>query len=783
MRKDKYISGKADGKNVRDIISGYLQYWYFFLIGVALLLGAAYLYLRYKAVPEYRVSSTVLIKDKDKGDGAVDLASFEDLGLIKPSRNIEDEIGIFRSAGNMERVIEELNLNVGYYIQGKFDKVEVYVKDLPVNVNLDGSLSFNPGTSFGIRIKDTESFQLKVEKEDESVQLSTHKFGEVIERPFGTFVVNRNTKVPISKVDDFIFVQFHSIRNLADFYTSKLTVEPVNETGSLLSLSFLDNLPGRGEDIMKELIEVYTEKSIDYRNQLALNTLDMIDERLATLTEELTSVERNVEDYKQRNELTNVSSDAELYLRQASESNSQLASYQTQIDVLNSIENYLQHQGDNAPLVPSSLSIEDPTLINLISRLNELQTKKRNLLRTTPKDNPLVVELEQQVADVRINTLENLKNIKGGLVIAQRNLQANSRQYESRVRKVPAAERQLLAINREQGTKQQLYLYLLQKREEEALSLAAPISNTRIVDPPRAGGLPVSPNKTSVYLGAMVLGLFLPFSMVYARERINDKVQTRTDIEENTNVPILGEIAHNKEKNVLVAKEEKDTPVAELFRLIRFNLKFLSVGRKNKTILITSGSPGEGKTFFSINLGSSLAISEKKVVVLGFDLRAPRLMEDLGLKQETGITDYLIDDELDVEDIILPSSDVDGLYFIGSGAIPPNAGELMLSGKIKLLISRLEQMFDYVIIDTAPLGKVADAFALTPFADSTIYVVRQNFTRKKDLRTLQDLYQNNKVNGLMVVLNGTKSKETYAYGYGYRQKKAVMEKKGRAVHV
>ncbi|MDT0642500.1 polysaccharide biosynthesis tyrosine autokinase [Zunongwangia sp. F363] len=768
------MAGKTEGKNIRTVVSGYLKYWYLFLIGLCICIGLAFWYLRYKAVPEYQISSTILIKDKDKGEGASGGGeSFGDLGLIKPSRNIEDEIGILRSAGLMEKVIKQMDLQVKYYVEGKFDGVEVYSGNLPIRINRADSSYLLPQTFLSVQIKDNNSFVLAEINDGEHGTSSVYQFGELIQKPYGTFTVNRNEEVPVASVKDNIYVTFNSVEGLADYYTGNLSVEPVNDTGSLLFLSLTDPFPQRGKLIMENLIKAYTEKSIFYHNELAHNTINMIDERLAMLTEELTSVEKNVENYKQRNELTNVSSDAELYLQRASQSNQQLADYQTQIDVLNSIETYLAQQGDNAPTVPSTLNIEDPTLVNLISRLNELQLRRRSLLRTTPKDNPLVVEIDQQIKDLRASTLENLRNIKDGLVIAQRNVRQNLQQYESQVRKVPAAERQLLAINREQGTKQELYLYLLQKREEEALSLAAPISNTRIVDAPRAGSYPVSPNKTSIYLGALIFGLFLPFSIVYAKEKINDKVQDRSEIEEYTNVPILGEIANNREKEILVAKKENNTPVAELFRLIRFNLKFISAGKKNKTILVTSGKQGEGKTFFSINLGSSLASSGKKVIVLSFDLRAPKLMNDVGLSDDFGITDFLVDNELQIEDIIIPSPEIEGLYYIGSGAIPPNAGELMLSPKIEFLIKELEQSFDFVIIDSAPIGKVADAYALAPYVDSSVYVIRHDYTKKSELRIIEDIYQKNKLTRPMVVLNGTKTKEAYAYGYGYGQKKAM----------
>ncbi|WP_373056965.1 GumC family protein [Zunongwangia sp. H14] len=774
--------GKSEGKDIQSVISNYLKYWYLFLIGLFICIGLAFWYLRYKAVPEYRISSTILLKDKDKGEGASGGGeSFGDLGLIKPSRNIEDEIGILRSAGLMEKVIRQMDLQVRYYVEGKFDGVEVYSGNLPISISAADSSYLEPQTFLSVRIKDDNSFVLAKLNDGQPETFMAYKFGEIIQKPYGVFTVNRNEEVPLSSFKENIYVTFNSVEGLADYYSGNLTVEPVNDNGSLLSLSLTDPFPERGKRIMENLIKAYTEKSIFYHNQLAHNTINMIDERLAMLTEELSSVEKNVEDYKQRNELTNVSSDAELYLQRASQSNQQLADYQTQLDVLNSIESYLGQQGENAPTVPSTLNIEDPTLVNLISRLNELQLRRRSLIRTTPKDNPLVVEIDQQIKDLRASTLENLSNIKDGLIIAQRNLRQNSQQYESQVRKVPAAERQLLAINREQGTKQELYLYLLQKREEEALSLAAPISNTRIVDAPRAGGYPVSPNTTSVYLGAIILGLFLPFSIVYVKEKINNKVQEREEIEEYTHVPVLGEIAYNQEKETLVAKEKNNTPVAELFRLIRFNLKFISAGKKNKTILITSGKQGEGKTFFSINLGSSLASSGKKVVVLSFDLRAPKLMKDIGLSDDFGITDFLVDDELQIENLLISSPEIEGLYFIGSGAIPPNAGELMLSPKIEYLLKELEQRFDYVLIDSAPIGKVADAYALAPYVDSSIYVIRHNYTRKSELKIIEDIYQKNKLNRPMIVLNGIKSKEAYAYGYGHAPNKVLNAERRAAI--
>lgn len=775
--KNSPTTSKAEEKDIKRILQKYTKYWYLFLIGILICVTLAFLYLRYKAVPQYKITSTLLVKDKDKGAGSSELESFSDLGLIKPARNIEDEIGIITSSSLMEDVLYDMALHVNYYVEGNVDEVEVYGKHLPVSVVVDKSQPVSYGTSMQVYLKGDNNFELSWENAKGDVTTSSYEYDEVIKTPYATFTVVPNTEMIRSEIGNNIVFRFQNVQDLAELYSSQLTVEPVNETGSLIQISLLDPLPKRGEDIVRKLTEVYTQKAVDYKNQLAITTIGMIDDRLEILTGELTGVEVDVEQYKQRNDLTNVTSDAALYQERASEANSRLAEYETQIDVLNSIESYLSQRGDDSPLVPSSQNIQDPTLVGLISKFNELQLKRRSLLRTTPKENPLVVEIDQQLTDLRSNLLENLSNIKNGLIITRRNLLATSSRFESRVRKVPSAERELLAINREQSTKQELYLYLLQKREEEALSLVAHVSNTRIIDPPRAGLFPVSPNKTSIYLGAMIFGFFIPFSFVYIKERMNDKVQSTLDIEDYTNAPVLGEIAHNSEKKIIVATEKSNTPVAELFRLIRFNLKFVSAGKANKVIMVTSSMKGEGKTFFTINLGASLALSGMKVVILSFDLRAPKLIKDMGLTEQYGITDYLISPDIMLEEILIEAPNIKGLSVIGSGPIPPNAGELMLHPRIGELIGQLKERYDYVLIDTAPIGKVADAFALDPYIDSTIYIVRHNYTQKTQLRIIENIYQNNKLHYPMVVLNGTKSKEAYGYGYGQEE----IRKKSRIV--
>ncbi|MDT0646073.1 polysaccharide biosynthesis tyrosine autokinase [Zunongwangia sp. F260] len=772
MAENKLISGGSENKDMNKVISYYSKYWYLFLIGIILCIGIAYWYVNYEAVPEYRISSTLLVKDKDKGSGASDMEAIADLGLVKPIRNVEDEIGILKSSSLMEKALQDLSMQVKYSVPENISE-EKFLQNLPVTILVDDSETLEYNVPIYIKMKDEKTFELY---ETNGGDKSVHSFQEKIRKPWGTFTVVKSTAIPASNWYSTISFYFQDIAAIADYYSKQLTVLQLTQAGGLLEISIVHPVPEQGEEILAQLIEAYRREAVAYRNELASSTIAMIDERLDFLTGELSNVEKNVEQFKRENALTNVNSDAELYLEKASEYNRQLAEYQTQIDVLNSIESYLSTEDGDGAMVPSSLNIQDPTLVGLISRFNDLQLERKRMLQTTPKSNPLVVDIDRQLTSLRSNILENLRNIKNGLIITSRNLAANTRRYESQIAKVPTVERGLLEINRQQSTKEGLYLYLLQKREEEALSMAAPVSNSRIIDAPKAGNYPVSPNKTSIYLGALIFGLFLPFSVIYVKEKINDKIGDTSDIQELTDTPILGEIAHNREKEKMVVGERNTTPVAELFRLIRFNLKFVSAGKANKVILVTSGMKGEGKTFFTLNLGASLAISGKKVVALSFDLRAPKLMRTVGLSDDFGISDFIINENIEASEIVVPSPEIKGLSFIGSGPIPPNAGELMLSNRIEVLIDELKKEYDYVLIDSAPVGKVADGFALAPYVDSTIYIVRHNVTRRRQLKTLDDIYRTGKLKRPMVVLNGIKTQEAYGYGYGAREKQSTAYK-------
>ncbi|MBF9253259.1 polysaccharide biosynthesis tyrosine autokinase [Pontibacter sp. 172403-2] len=753
--------------DLKAMLLKYLRYWYLFAISVALALGLAFLYLRY-TTPQYIIKSKILIRDDEKGADLLGGSALSDLDIFKSTKNVDNEIEVLNAVSLMQRVLAELSLNTSYYKPGRVHDVELYGRDLPLKVIVGRLDSTAYDKEIILHIKDNNSFVLEEENAAGETITSSHRFGQEIQKPYGAFTVVAAAGAGSPESQQDIIVKFIDIQKLAGYYNEEpLKIEPVSKDASVLWISLKEPVREKGKDIVNKLVEVYNKEAIEDKNLMASNTIQFIDERLKFLTEELSEVEKDVEEYKQENELTDVSSEAQLYVESASEYNKQLAELEIQLDVLNSIEKYLRVKGQQYQLVPSSLSIQDPTLLGLITKFNELQLERERMLQTIQPTSLLVQNVDDQLANLRVNILENLQNIKRGLVITQNNLKARMATFDTRIQQVPSVERELLEIQRQQGIKQGLYLYLLQKREEAAVSLAAAVSNSRVLDPAMVGDKPVEPKKIIVLLLALLAGLAIPFACIYVRDLLNDKVQEKKDVEQATATPVLGELAHNKSGESLVVTPGNRSPIVEMFRLVRTNLQYATVGKANKVVLVTSSMSGEGKTFFSINLGASLVLTGKKVVVLGFDLRKPRLLQELGLPDGPGITNYLVSDRVAVDDIVQPLQALPGLYISSSGPVPPNPAELMMSPKVGQLLEALKERFDYVIIDTAPVGQVTDAFTLAPYIDSSIYIVRYGYTFKSQLEIVDDVYKHKKLRHPMIVLNDAKKENSYGNGYGY----------------
>ncbi len=738
----------------------YLRYWYLFVIGATVALTAAHLYLRY-STPVYSVKATILIKD-ESGSDLSSSGVFADMAMLKSTKSFSNEVLIIKSNGLMERVLTELGMQVSYFGEGRIKSPELYGGRSPIKVVIAQIDSVGLGHSFIVEVEDGNSFSIW----ESEKRVSTHKFGEQIKNRYGTFTIMADSDVMNDK-GRRVLVRFNDLRKLANSYSRQLGVRSVNDFSTVMELSLTDPVPEKGRDIIDKLIEVYNQESINDKNLAVTKTIQFIDERLKYLTGELSDVEQDVQEYLQQNKIIDQSASGNLYLSTAHSINQQITENEVKLEILKSVENYLKQEENKYELVPTSLDISDPTLGGLIANFNELQNQRRRLSRSATNNNPVLRNVNEQLEILRLNILENIRNIREGLLVVRRNLQANARQFESQVRQVPSMQRELTNISRQQGVKEGLYLYLLQKREEAALSQAITPSNSRIIDPAFAGGSPIEPQSTKIYLIALLVGLGIPFGAIFLRDMLNDTVQEVREVEKTTSTPILGEIGHNNTGAMLVINQESRSSSAELFRLLRANLQFAAGGKGNKVILVTSSMSGEGKTFFSLNLAASLVMTGKKVIVLGFDLRKPKLTQGVNLPNNIGITNYLISDSIQIEDLIQFAPEMPELAIIGSGPIPPNPAELMLLPKIGVLIDELKSAFDYIILDSSPIGQVADSLALAPYIDSSLYIVRYNYTHKKQLQIIDDLYKSRKLKHPMIVLNDAKKNNSYGYSYGY----------------
>lgn len=773
---DGFRPPNGESANLKIVIFKYLKYWYLFALALILALALAFFYLR-TAVPQYPVAATILINSTNNSSDYSQNAIYSDLESYQTIKTVENEAEILKSISLMNLAMKELDFRVSIYKKvNRFRRGEIFGDGVPLDVEFTSydSLAYADDemlVDFDLIQGNSETYQLQ----DEEGNITKGKYGEEVSMPFGTFIIEKND---FFNPEDELSITFNNPFSLGPRYAGKLDVFIINKLASVLRLSFDDPVPQRGVIILNKLIDVYNREALRSKNSTAVNTLDLLEDQIYTITREIREIEGQVEAYKRENKITELSSDAERYSFNSNLFQNQLSEVMIKLEVLKSIQDYLINQQDEYEAVPSTLNIDDPTLISLVAQYNELQKERERMLRAAQPGSPLVQSLNQQLASVKRNLLENIKNIKSSIEISRDNMMARARELDQQSGRVPEIERQLLEITRAKETKQAHLDYLNQKREEAVLSLAATtVTNSRIIDPAMAGTTPSKP-RTILILGfAIFLGLGIPFGFVFAKYKLNDKINDKADITSRTSIPILGEISHSSEKHPIVVGESVRTALAEQFRLIRTNIQFALLKNERNALLVTSSMGGEGKTFFSINIAIAMAITGKKVAVCEFDFRRPALMDYLGLKTKVGLVDYLLEDNLDLNEIaISPDFLPDGLDVFGCGEIPENPAELMLSPQISVLMKKLKETYDIVILDTAPIGQVSDAFPLVRHVDMSIFIMRYKYTPAGMIDFLNDNVKDSKLKNPLIVLNDAKGSSNYGYGYGYGNYHGVSEK-------
>ncbi len=768
---------QKDDFDLRMVLEKYLFHWQWFVLGIFLCLSVAYVYLRY-ATPLYQASTTILVKDEKKGGMLSELSAFSDLGLGSGLKsNVDNEIEILNSRTLVESTIMSLNLHVLLIDNGNVKSSEKF-RDAPIVVNFVNKKPDFYKRKIHIELvgltPTTFTLETKLVDEDRPALVKPQKdyhYGDIIATSVGDFIVIRSLahKNYLKKGSGTIDIIVNPLDNVVRDYMARLKVNPISKTSSVVEISITDPIVKRAEVFLNKLIQIYNDDAAADKNFISENTSKFIADRLVLITQELDGVEQDVESFKKSNSLTDIESEAKLFIEGSSEYNKLSVQNEIQLNVVSSMLEFLK-KSTNADLLPANIISKEGDAGDLINSYNQLILERNRIMKSATVANPTVVTLDQQIASLKSNVSESLSRMQASLNIQKRNLKGQEGLLDSKIGKIPVQERQFRVIARQQKVKEELYLYLLEKREETAISLAATAPNARVIDAAKASVIPVSPKKNIVYLAALLLGLLIPFGIIYIKDLLDTKVKNRLDITDKFNIPFLGDIPKSLTPNEIIDTTSR-TSTAEALRIVRANLDFMlnqvPEGRA-KSIFLTSTISGEGKTFLSVNLASIFAHSGKKVLLIGMDIRKPRLNEYIGITKTKGLTDYLSSKNEPISDFITKYKGYKNLDVLLAGSIPPNPTELLMNTKVDELFAQFKKDYDFIVVDTAPVSLVSDTLIVAKYADTFVYVVRANHMDKRMLSIPDVLHKENKLPNMAFILNDTDVTKGYGYGgYGY----------------
>jgi capsular exopolysaccharide synthesis family protein len=738
--------------NLRVVLLRYLKHWKWFVLSLLLAGAGAYVYLLYQT-PIYKIQASLLIKDDKKGlDGENIL---KEMDILKPKKTVENEIEIIKSYTLMDKVVNHLDLDVQYFRPTATIDEEVY-GGLPIRLVVERPTSALYENKLQLTFIDGNRVQINDQ---------IYPVNQSIKTPYGR--LRLFARQPVKASMKPIKVQVSPRTETVNNYLKSLTVETTSKASTVLQITLEEAVPAKGEALLKQLIDEYNQAAVVDKNLVAASTLDFIEERLKLISGELTTVEKDVEQYKTTQGITDLSMQAQVFLETVQANDTQLNQVTIQLNSLNDIENYINSKSTSRGTTPGTLSLSDPVLVGLVTKVSELELQRDMLARTTPERNPLLQSLDSQIKSTKEGIAENIQNTKKQLTSTRNQLSSTNRRLEGMVRTVPHKERALLNITRQQAIKNNLYTYLLQKREETALSYASTLPDSRTVDLPRHETDPIKPVRKMTFMLFGLVGLLLPIGAMAARDAMNNRVRRRADVEQASQVPILGEVVESDGSKALVVVSKSRSVIAEQIRALRTNLQFL---RSNQTgsqvLLFTSSISGEGKSFMSLNLGASLALVDRPTVILEMDLRKPKLHASLGMRNGIGLSNYLIG-EATIDEVLQPIDGFPNYFLISSGPLPPNPSELLNGPYLARLIAELRERFAYVIVDSPPIGLVTDAQIIAPYADATLYMVRHDLTPKTYLKMVDTLYKEHRFQNLNVILNAVDDGESYYYSYSY----------------
>jgi tyrosine-protein kinase Etk/Wzc len=742
----------------REVIFKYLRYLPWVIISVIVMLLLAYIKLRY-STSIYSVSGKILVVRNNNRAAGGD--KFDDIFMMQgASNNLNDEIELIESRSMASRVVRSAGLQTRYFKKGNIRTSIMHRVEFPFWFEVQSIT--DSSQAFGFQFTPLNASDYAIE-----APARTCHYGELVKLPGVTFrlLPKPNMGSMITKDAQFI-IDWVPLESASIELSGGIKVVQVGDFTNVLGVSYQTENTRLGLDVVNNFMLEYQKASLEDKKQQAVYTLNFIEAQLDTVKRELGGVEGDLMSAKQKYKIFNPGQQSELFVNELSESNKELKEQSVKLKVIDYLIRYIDDKNAPYRIVASTLGIQEPSLLQQIIEYNKLQLERETNLKTVPVGNPLIKNLETGIERIRIDMLENLRHVRETYNLAIEQLDRKNVEANSSVMSIPFKEKILLDVTRRQNILQELYSFLLQKKLETAISSASTISNIKVLEPALASGGPILPNRKGLYTIAFMIGLAVPAGFIFLKEYLNDKVQGKQDIERITSAPILGEVGHAENSGALIVTQNNRHFIAEQFRIVRANLQYILPKVEKPIIMVTSSFSGEGKSFISTNLGAVLALSGKKTVILEFDIRKPKILEGLGLHERKGITNYIVGN-VPIQEIVYPVPDMTNLFVIPCGPVPPNPAEMLLDEKVKSLFEQLHKQFDIIIVDTAPVGLVSDAITLGQHADATVYIVRHDYTLKKQLQLIDDLYNSKKVPHLAIIINDVNLNQSYGGYYGY----------------